>query len=152
MRDVLFHPYKPLLFTCADDARINIYAQGTEVAEVEDTGRRRRTTANKDSNHAINGQVDTAPKKPKGKVGRPRGSKKANSLAASSNSIEDTNNNINNSTTSLLASTESIGAIEPMDETPNLQADENLEIQSQIRAVFRASTGAESEAGEEKQD
>jgi len=151
VRDVLFHPYKPLLFTCADDARINIYTQSTEAVEVEDTGRRRRTTANKDNNH-VNGQADTAPKKPKGKVGRPRGSKKANSLAASTNSIEDNDNNTNNSTMSLLASTESMVLDLVNEETPNLQANENLEIQNQNRAVFRASTGAESEAGEEKKD
>ncbi len=155
VRDVLFHPYKPLLFTCADDARINIYMQGAEVTEVEDTGRRRRTSANKDNHvNGNNSQTETAqPKKPKGKVGRPRGSKKdRNNLAASTNSVENDNNNNNNSTTSLLASTESIAADDVMEDTPNLQANENLEIQSQIRSAFRASTGAESDAGEEKQD
>lgn len=159
VRDVLFHPYKPLLFTCADDASINIYTQAAEAMEVEDTGRRRRTSANKDNNVHVNGnnnnaQADTtAPKKPKGKVGRPRGSKKdRNNLAASTNSVENDNNNNNNSTTSLLASTESIAADDVMEDTPNLQANENLEIQSQIRSAFRASTGAESDAGEEKQD
>jgi WD40 repeat protein len=154
VRDVLFHPYKPLLFTCADDATINMYTQGSEVAEVEDTGRRRRTTANKDTHNTqpvANGQTETAPKKPKGKVGRPRGSKKnqTNSLAASTNSVENDNNNNNLSTTSLLASTESIAADEVMEDTPNLQANENLEIQSQIREMFRASTQAGSD---EKQD
>lgn len=145
---MLFHPYKPLLFTCADDAAINMYTQGAEVTEVEDTGRRRRTPANKDTQIAqpVVAQTETAPKKPKGKVGRPRGSKKnPNSLAASTNSVE----NGNNDNTSLLASTESIAADEAMEDTPSLQAHENLEIQSQIREMFRASTQPGSD---EKQD